>query len=106
MSLRRRHATIALLLLLLPAAVYAQATTADIVGRVSDTRGAVLPGATVTIQNVATGDVRTQPNGEPGDYVFNLLPIGTYTVRIELSGFQSSNARVTLASGDRARVDA
>ena len=38
--------------------------------------------------------------------MFTLLPIGTYTVRIELQGFQAINSKVELATGDRARVDA
>ena len=38
--------------------------------------------------------------------MFTLLPIGTYTVRIELQGFQTVTSRVELATGDRARVDA
>src|SRR5262249_19832006 len=41
-----------------------------------------------------------------GDYVFNLLPIGTYTVKIELQGFNAVTSRAVLAAGDRARVDA
>jgi hypothetical protein len=106
MWFRRQSACLVLLVLLFARVASPQVTTADIVGRVTDASGAVLPGATVTIENTATGAVRSQPTGETGDYVFNLLPIGTYTVRIELSGFQSSSARVTLASGDRARVDA
>jgi len=87
-------------------AVRAQVTTADIVGRVTDNTGAVLPGATVTVQHVATGVVRTTVTGDTGDYVFTLLPIGAYTVQIELQGFQTHAARTVLASGDRSRVDA
>ena len=84
----------------------AQVTTADIVGRVTDATGAVLPGATITIENVATHDIRTVPANETGDYLFNLLPIGSYTVKVELQGFNSQTARVTLSAGDRQRVDA
>ena len=80
--------------------------TADIVGRVTDTSGAVLPAVTVTAENIATKNVRTTISGDTGDYVFTLLPIGTYTVRIELQGFQTVTSRVELATGDRARVDA
>ena len=80
--------------------------TADIVGRVTDTSGAVLPAVTVTAENIATKNVRTTVTTDTGDYVFTLLPIGTYTVRIELQGFQTVNSRVELATGDRARVDA
>src|SRR3979409_2378566 len=82
----------------------AQVTTGDIVGRVTDASGGVLPGATVTIENVGTHDIRTAPTNESGDYVFNLLPIGAYTVKIELSGFGSKNSRVTLSAGDRTRI--
>ena len=70
--------------LVLHAAAAAQVTTADIVGRVTDTTGAVLPGATVTIEHQGTHDLRTAPASQTGDYVFNLLPIGVYTVKVEL----------------------
>ncbi len=73
--------------LLLAAPVRAQVTTADLVGRVTDTSGGVLPGATVTLTNEGTRDVRVATTGDGGDYVFNLLPIGSYTVTVELQGF-------------------
>lgn len=93
------------ILLALHTPVFAQGT-ADIVGRVTDTSGGVLPAVTVTAQNIATKNVRTTISSDTGDYVFTLLPIGVYTVRIELQGFQTVNSRVELATGDRARVDA
>jgi hypothetical protein len=83
----------------------AQATTADLVGRVTDDSGAVLPGATVTITHTGTGQARTQVTSSTGDYAFNLLPIGTYQITIELQGFKTQTARMTVAAGDRARVD-
>jgi hypothetical protein len=87
-----------------PAASFAQ-TTADIVGRVTDASGAVLPGATVTIENVGTANLQTTITNDTGDYVFTLLSIGTYTVKIEMQGFQTQTARVVLTSGDRTRID-
>ena len=93
-------------LFLLPSTADAQVTTADIVGRVTDATGGVLPGATVTIENVATHDTRTAPSNETGDYLFNLLPIGTYVVKVELQGFSSQTTRVNVSAGDRVRVDA
>ena len=48
-----------LLALFVHSAALAQFTTGDIVGRVADESGGVLPGATITVQNVGTGDVRT-----------------------------------------------
>ena len=92
--------------LLLQALAFAQVTTADIVGRVTDASGAVLPGANVTITNEGTRDVRNAPTNESGDYVFNLLPIGTYAVKVELQGFGTQNTRLILSAGDRARFDA
>ena len=83
----------------------ASAQTADIVGRVTDNSGGVLPGATVTVENVGTRDVRTAVTSETGDYVFTLLPLGAYTVKIELQGFTSQTSRTVLTSGDRVRVD-
>ena len=93
------------ILLTLSTVAFAQGT-ADIVGRVTDTSGAVLPAVTVTAENIATKNVRTTITGDTGDYVFTLLPIGAYTVKIELSGFQTVTSKVELATGDRARVDA
>ena len=61
--------------------------------------------ATVTLENVGTRDLRTTVTSDTGDYVFTLLPIGTYTVKIEMQGFQTQTARVVLTSGDRTRID-
>lgn len=89
-----------------PGAASAQVTTADIVGRVTDATGAVLPGATVVIEHQGTHDVRTTPANATGDYVFNLLPIGEYLVKVELQGFTTQSTRVALSAGDRVRFDA
>jgi hypothetical protein len=84
-----------------------QAGTADIVGTVTDSTGAVLPGATVTAKDTATGLARTQTTGASGDYSFTLVPIGTYEISVEVTGFKKfTAAQVTIATGDRARVDA
>src|SRR5438874_6890802 len=96
----------AVLLLFFSATLAFAQGTGDIVGRVTDTSGAVLPGVTVTAQNEATTIARTTITSETGDYTFTLLPIGSYTVKIELVGFQSVSSRVELTTGDRTRVDA
>ena len=106
MTFVRRAAVLGALCLLVAAAAHAQATTADILGRVTDSSGAVLPGVSVTVVNTATRDTRTQVTNDTGDYVFNLLPIGPYTVTVELQGFQTQTTNLTVASGDRARFDA
>ena len=84
----------------------AQVTTADVVGRVTDTSGGALPGATVTITNPATGDTRTLVTSDTGDYTAGLLPIGRYSVKVELAGFGTFASIVQLSAGDRTRVNA
>src|SRR5579863_1702627 len=66
----------------------AQLYTSNIVGTVTDSTGAIVPGAKVTLHNVATGvDLDTQTN-EAGDYVFQYLHPGTYALTVEDSGFK------------------
>ena len=96
---------LALCTLVQPAPAPGQATTADLIGRVTDDSGAVLPGATVTATHTGTNQVRSQVTTDTGDFAFNLLPIGTYEIRIELQGFKTQVGRMTVASGDRARFD-
>jgi carboxypeptidase family protein len=79
--------------------------TADIVGRVTDPGGGALPGATVTARDLATNIARTTATSGTGDYTFTALPVGAYEVKTESSGFKTETSRVTLATGDRARVD-
>ena len=93
-------------LLLLPTAAFAQVDRATLTGTVKDSAGAVLPGATITVTNVATGVAATQTTTETGSYLLvNLIP-GRYQVDVELSGFKKSSQLVTLDVGQRARVDA
>jgi hypothetical protein len=76
---------------ILPLAGTVQAqTTGDIRGTVTDSTGAVLPGATVTIaSDVLLGGTRTMVTNELGVYRFVALPIGTYTVEATLQGFET-----------------
>lgn len=98
-------AVLAVASLLFAARLQAQ-ETADIVGTVTDTSGAVVPGATVTLTNVGTNISQSTQSSASGDYVFNLLQVGTYSVKVEAKGFKTFVApSVTLAAGDRARVD-
>ena len=81
--------------------------TADVVGTVTDASGGVLPGATVTITNTGTGVSQTTQTTSGGDYVFSLLQVGNYVVKVEEKGFKTYSATaISLSAGDRARVDA
>jgi len=87
--------------------VRAQQTTADVVGTVQDSSGAVVAGANVTIENHGTNEVRSSQTNPQGEYIFTLLPIGHYTVKVDAPGFKSFIVPdLALAAGDRARVDA
>src|SRR4051812_13548884 len=79
---------IALLLALAPAA-FAQQTTGNISGRVVDQQSSGVPGATVTASNAQTGFVRTAVSDSEGLYRLSALPVGTYDLKIELSGFST-----------------
>jgi hypothetical protein len=88
------------------APAFAQVTTADIVGIVTDTSGAAVPGVKLALRNVATGDERLSISDSTGNYIFTLLPVGHYSIRAEQSGFKTWNVSdVTLAAGDRLRLD-
>jgi iron complex outermembrane receptor protein len=92
--------------LILRVEVSGQVATADIRGRVTDSTGGILPGATITVENLGTHDVRVATSSGTGDYVVDLLPGGSYSVKIELEGFTPQTSRVTLAAGNPVRVDA
>src|SRR6188508_1201349 len=86
---------------------HAQVTSATIVGTVTDSSGAALPGATVTAKNVDTGFNRTVPSNEDGAYRLEFLPIGSYVVEVTLSGFKTSTrSGIVLNVNDTTRVDA
>src|SRR5579884_1245007 len=85
--------------------VYAQVNTADILGTVTDAAGAVVPTAKVTVENLATHEIRTTQSSGSGDYVVNLLQPGQYTVSVEAPSFKKATINLTLTAGDRARAD-
>lgn len=81
--------------------------TANVVGTVSDPSGAVLSGASVSLTNTGTNISQSTQTGPDGNYVFSLLQVGTYVVKVEATGFQSFVApSISLSAGDRVRVDA
>ena len=82
---------------------YAQ-TLGTITGEVKDTSGAVIPGATVTAQNVATNAVRIQNSNEAGAFTFPAMPPGDYTVKAELQGFKTAQNKVELHVEQSVRV--
>ncbi len=79
----------------------AQTDTATVLGTVTDSQQATLPGATVTARNTATGIARTGVTDQEGRYRIAAVPPGAYEVSAELSGFSRAlrpDVRLTLGA--------
>ena len=79
-----------LFVLSVPSLLAQTSSTAALTGTVTDPTGAVIANATVTATNTGNGQVRTTTTGSDGVYRFNLLPTGTYSVKFEAGGFETS----------------
>jgi|HubBroStandDraft_6_1064221.scaffolds.fasta_scaffold00179_13 hypothetical protein len=87
--------------------VNAQTFRGTILGSVSDSSGAAVPGASVTIKNLDTGLTRTVSTSDDGSYSAPELPIGNYSVTVEKAGFKSgvvTGIRVEVSTERRADV--
>ncbi|MBK9168366.1 MAG: TonB-dependent receptor [Bryobacterales bacterium] len=103
----RYISTLAVLsLLAFPSQVLPQATTAKVVGTVSDPSGAVIPGAQVTIQNRQNNQTRRSEADAAGNYEFSFLAPGPYTLSVEAQGFIRAEVSTFQLSVDQvSRVD-
>src|SRR5258706_8927040 len=79
-----------LLTLGLAASAAAQGERGIIGGTVADSQGGVLPGVTVTARNINTGFTQTAVTEADGKYRFGALPLGTYEIKAELTGFTTA----------------
>ncbi|HTW59696.1 MAG TPA: carboxypeptidase regulatory-like domain-containing protein [Terriglobales bacterium] len=105
MKFHRTLLPVLLLFLTFCTAAFAQ-DTASITGTVTDPSGAAVPNAKVTLTNPAQGVSRTVTTNGAGDYVFPLLPIGSYNVFVVAEGFKKYQAKgVKLDVAEKARVD-
>jgi Carboxypeptidase regulatory-like domain/TonB-dependent Receptor Plug Domain len=101
MSAARWSPVVLALYLIAPAALSAQFDAGQISGFVRDSQQGALPGATVTIANEATGNKRSTVTNSTGFYVLPDIPVGSYAVTVELSGFKKfvkTGIRLTAAS--------
>ena len=93
-------------MLLLAPTVQAQVATGDILGTVSDSSGALVPGATVRVENIGTHEIRTATTQGSGGYTFSALQPGTYSVTVMSPNFKSYSAtNIVLLASDRVRID-
>ena len=98
--------SVAFLVAFAAAGAPAYAQNALITGALTDQSGAVLPGVTVTARNQETGLTRTAVSGAAGDYRLPALPPGTYTLKVELSGFTTEErSGIILVIDQTAQID-
>src|SRR5258707_8678816 len=93
--------------LLSTATLVGQTFRGTILGSVTDPSGAYVAGATVKVRNVATGLERTTATSADGSYAVPELPIGTYSVTVTQTGFQTAitnNVEVNVATERRVDV--
>jgi hypothetical protein len=105
--LRFTHiAALFLLSFLITTPTFAQNVTASITGVVTDPSGAVVVGAAVTAENVATGVKTNAASNGAGIYAIRFLPVGLYTLTVDAKGFASTNvSAINLEIGQIATID-
>jgi len=85
---------------------FAQTGAAQITGLLTDQSGAAAPGVTVTATNQATNVAYTAVSNSAGNYTITAVPVGTYIVKAELSGFKTAATRpFDLEAKQIARLD-
>jgi outer membrane receptor protein involved in Fe transport len=89
-------------------AVQAQATGATLIGKVQDKSGKALPGATITVTQPETGFTRSVVSESDGTFRLPSVPVGSYTVVVELNGFATvtvQDVRLNVATQRELTVD-
>ena len=82
-----KAAFVFLVIMMWTASAIAQFTTAQLSGTVMDESGSAVAGAAITVEQVATGYKQTGTTGPDGNYLFPSLPVGSYTLTVEMTGF-------------------
>lgn len=94
--------TICFLALMIAPALQGQAA-GSFSGNVLDKSGSAIPGASITATSQGTGLTREGKTDNAGHYLIPLLSVGTYTVRVDATGFQSAESRDLRLQVDEAR---
>ena len=89
-----------------PSVAFAQAVTGTLLGTVTDSSGAVVSGAQVTITNQNTGFTRSVKTDTIGEYTVPSIPTGVYTVLAEMQGFKATAlSQIDVGVDQRVRID-
>jgi len=95
-----------ILVFALKGTAFAQTGAASITGLLTDQSGAAVPAATVTATNQATNVPYTARSNDAGNYTITSVPVGTYVVKAELSGFKTATTKpIPLEAKQIARLD-
>src|SRR6202158_954227 len=89
----------------LTASMYSQVTGAPLSGTISDPSGGVIPGAQISIRNIATGISKDFQADSDGYYTAPNLEPGTYEVRVTAKGFNTVVSTITLAVGAQQQLN-
>ncbi len=95
----------ALFLLTFPLLFAQSITTGDISGTVTDSTGAVIPNASVTLKNLDNGSQQTGTTNQQGSYRFALLKPGNYTIAASATGLQSEIQKLVVQVGQASTVN-
>src|SRR5438876_8810967 len=83
---------VALALLVFAPSAFSQGSTGRLVGTVTDPKGDVVPGATVTVKDKQTGRELTVTTSSEGSFTFPQLEVGVYTVTVTAQGYGTFTA--------------
>jgi hypothetical protein len=105
--MKNRILFLLVLVCFLPAMISAQvAVTGKITGVVTDASGSAVPNAKVTVKGSSLMSPRTMVTGPDGDYLFDLLPPGTFEVVVTANGFQTfDETGIEITAGFSATVN-
>jgi hypothetical protein len=105
-GLKRWCSILSVVLILVSLTVMAQTFVGGVRGLILDPNGAAVPGVNVTLQNEATGTLRSTVSNGGGEYVFNQVDPATYTISAEASGFKKLERKgVVVGTQENISVD-
>jgi outer membrane receptor protein involved in Fe transport len=108
LSVLNRVAVLSLAIFCLQLPAFSQAATGTLTGIVTDPNAAVIPGASITVTNKATGVKRETTTNDDGLYVLSNMSPGEYELRVEVTGFSAkvSQTPITIQVGQTVTLNA
>ena len=105
MKSKFRTLSLIVLSLLVPATIAAQTHRASVRGTVYDPRQAAIPGASISVTRLETGEVRNVTTSRDGEYAITSLPAGAYEIKVDATGFKSHGQKLELLVNQELRLD-